>query len=133
MAWAQQLTSGGKFTIFNLMVEYCHKDDAALDDTLGALADPTRRSILAALGQGERRVTEIAAPFEMSLNAVSKHIKKLERAGLVRRRRVGRDHFLSADPKPINDAAEWFAAQRAFWNARLDKLEQLIIAEADNE
>ncbi|NNE42328.1 MAG: winged helix-turn-helix transcriptional regulator [Marinicaulis sp.] len=115
------------------MVEYNHGDELALDGTLGALADPTRRAILAALGQGERRVTEIAAPFEMSLNAVSKHIKKLETAGLVRRRRVGRDHFLSADPKPINDAADWFAAQRVLWNARLDKLEQLITAEADDE
>ena len=119
--------------MFNHMVEYKYKDEVTLNGTLDALSDPTRRAILASLGAGERRVTEIAAPFDMSLNAVSKHIKKLEAAGLVRRRRLGRDHFLSADPKPINDAAEWFEAQRKFWNARLDRLEELIEKENDNE
>ena len=104
-----------------------------LDPTLSALADPTRRAIIAAIGRGERRVTEIAEPFDMSLNAVSKHIKKLERAGLVRRRRDGRDHYLSVNPAPIEQAADWFDAQRQFWNSRLDRLEALIKAEKDNE
>ena len=79
------------------------------------------------------RVTEIAAPFDMSLNAVSKHVKTLERASLVRRRRVGREHFLSANPAAIEKTAQWFDAQRKFWNARLDRLEALMKLETENE
>lgn len=99
---------------------------AALDNTLSALADPTRRAILERLSQGEARVTELAEPFDMSLNAVSKHIRMLERAKLVRRRQAGRDHFLSFDPKPLDAAAAWIETQRALWNARLDVLENLL-------
>ena len=76
-----------------------------LDLTLGALADPTRRAILARLSEGEARVTELAAPFAMSLNAVSKHIRVLERAHLVRRRRAGREHFLAFNRAPLDEAA----------------------------
>ncbi len=112
------------------MVEY---NELVLDNSLSALADPTRRAILSAIGHNECRVTEIAAPFDMSLNAVSKHIKKLEKAGLVRRRKVGREHFLSVNPAPIEAAAIWFDRQRAFWNNRLDHLETLIKEEIDNE
>lgn len=104
-----------------------------LDDVLTALADPTRRAIMTALGDGEQRVTDIAAPFNMSLNAVSKHVKTLERAGLVRRRREGREHLVIANPAAIEDTARWFDAQRAFWNARLDKLEALMKEEDDVE
>ena len=117
--------------IINQMVEYNHQDDGALDLTLGALADPTRRAILKMLTAGEMRVTELAGPFDMSLNAVSKHIKKLEAAGLIRRRRAGRDHYLAAQIKPIEQAAAWFDQERAAWNARLDKLETLIKAEEE--
>jgi DNA-binding transcriptional ArsR family regulator len=95
-----------------------------LDHTLRALADPTRRAILRRLSQGEARVTELAQPFAMSLNAVSKHIRMLERADLVRRRRAGREHLLSFNPAPLDDAADWIEAQRAFWSARLDALER---------
>ena len=115
------------------MVECSYKDETGLDLALSALADPTRRAIMAQLGNGERRVTELAAPFNLSLNAVSKHIKKLESAGLVRRRRVGRDHFLTADPAPIEAAAAWFDAQRTFWNGRLDRLQSLLKKEAEDE
>lgn len=94
-----------------------------------ALADPTRRAILQRLAKGEARVTEIAAPFDMSLNAVSKHIKILERADLVRRRRAGREHFLSYNPKPLDAASSWIERQRALWSARLDRLEALLIEE----
>ena len=100
-----------------------------LDDTLIALADETRRSILQRLSGGEARVTEIAAPYPISLNSVSKHIRILERAGLVRRHVSGRDHFLSLDPKPLNDAAEWLVKSRDFWSARLDALEAALRAE----
>lgn len=98
-----------------------------LDHTLIALADPTRRAILRRLSQGgEVRVTELARPFALSLNAVSKHIRMLERARLVRRRRAGREHFLSFNPGPLDEAAEWISAQRAFWTSRLDALDALL-------
>jgi DNA-binding transcriptional ArsR family regulator len=100
-----------------------------LDHTLLALADPTRRAILQRLAHGEARVTEIADPFAMSLNGVSKHIRMLERADLVRRRRAGREHFLSLNPQPLDAAAKWIAAQRALWAARLDVLAELLRAE----
>jgi DNA-binding transcriptional ArsR family regulator len=97
-----------------------------LDQTLIALADPTRRAILRRLSRGEARVTELAAPFAMSLNAVSKHIRMLERARLVRRRRAGREHLLSFDPQPLDEAAAWIETQRGLWTARLDSLDDLL-------
>lgn len=98
---------------------------AILGETLAALADPTRRAILTRLTRrGEARVTEIARPFAMSLNAVSKHILVLERARLVRRRRAGREHFLSANPAPLDEAAAWIDQQRRFWATRLGDLER---------
>lgn len=100
-----------------------------LDATLLALADPTRRAIMRRLAQGEARVTEVAAPFPISLNAVSKHIRVLERAGLVRRRVVGREHFLSFNPAPLDEAAAWIATQQATWQQRFDALETLLEAE----
>jgi DNA-binding transcriptional ArsR family regulator len=100
-----------------------------LDDTLLALADPTRRAILQRLARGEARVTELAQPFAMSLNAVSKHIRMLERARLVRRRRAGREHLLSLDPEPLDAAAAWIDAQRTLWTTRLDALDDLLRAE----
>lgn len=100
-----------------------------LDDTLMAMADPTRRAILARLALGEARVTELAAPFAMSLNAVSKHIRMLERGGLVRRRRQGREHILSFDPAPMAEAERWMARQKQAWSARLAALDALLTAE----
>lgn len=100
-----------------------------LDDTLVALADETRRSILQRLAAGDARVTEVAAPYDISLNSVSKHIRILERAGLVRRRVAGRDHFLSLDPAPMDAVAAWMQRERAVWNARLDRLEAALRAE----
>jgi DNA-binding transcriptional ArsR family regulator len=100
-----------------------------LDLTLAALADSTRRAIVRRLSEGEARVTELARPFAMSLNAVSKHIQILERAGLVRRRRSGREHLLSLDPKPLDEAAAWIESQRAAWTARLDALDAMLKSE----
>src|SRR5918996_1024076 len=97
-----------------------------LDQTLMALADPTRRAILERLSKGEARVTELAQPFTMSLNAVSKHIRILERAHLVRRRCVGREHFLSLNREPLDEAAAWIEAQRVIWTARLDALAAIL-------
>ena len=100
-----------------------------LDYTLIALADPTRRAILQRLSRGETRVTEIARPFAISLNSVSKHIRILERAGLVRRRRAGREHLLSYNAAPLDAAATWIDAQRTLWAARLQALDDMLQAE----
>lgn len=102
---------------------------ANLDRTLVALADPTRRAILQQLSKGEMRVTDLAQPFAISLNSVSKHIRMLERAKLVRRRREGREHLLSFNTQPLDEAAAWIATQRATWTARLDALDALLRAE----
>ncbi|HEU0297925.1 MAG TPA: metalloregulator ArsR/SmtB family transcription factor [Longimicrobium sp.] len=102
------------------------ESQSGLDATLVALADPTRRAILQRLSRGEARVTDLAQPFAMSLNAVSKHIRMLERARLVRRRRAGREHLLSLHPAPLDEAAAWIDAQRHAWTARLDALDALL-------
>ena len=100
-----------------------------LDDTLIALADETRRKILQRLAAGEARVTEVAQPFEISLNSVSKHIRILERAGLVRRRVAGRDHFLALEPEPFDQLTQWMQQTRRFWSSRLDALEAALRTE----
>jgi DNA-binding transcriptional ArsR family regulator len=100
--------------------------DHELDLTLDALADQTRRAILRRLSAGEARVTEIAQPFDMSLNAVSKHILVLERAGLVRRRKSGREHFLSFNPAALSEASTWIEEQRKFWKSGLSRLDALL-------
>jgi DNA-binding transcriptional ArsR family regulator len=104
-----------------------------LDDVFVALADETRRAILARLSAGEARVTEVAAPFDISLNSVSKHIRILERAGLVARRRSGRDHYrdhyLSLDPRPLTEASDWLESRQRFWAGRLQRLQVLLDAE----
>jgi len=93
-----------------------------LDETFSALSDPSRRAILASLRAGEQRVTEIAEPFPMSLNAVSKHLKMLERAGLVQRRVRGREHYIALAPERLEAASAWIEEYRAFWTPRLDAL-----------
>ena len=105
---------------------------AHLDSTLAALADPTRRAILARLYRGEARVTELAAPFSISLNSVSKHIRLLERARLVRRRVRGREHILSFNAQPLDEVAMWIESQRALWRQRLEMLDALL-QEQDRE
>jgi len=102
---------------------------AGIDQTLLALADPTRRAIIARLSKGEARVTDLAEPFDMSLNAVSKHIRILERTKLVHRRVEGREHFLTFNSKPLDETLKWMEAQRSFWSARLDLLDKILRAE----
>ena len=85
---------------------------------------PDAARILQRLSTGEARVTDLARPFAISLNSVSKHIRMLERAHLVRRRRAGREHLLSVNPQSLDEAAAWIETQRAFWTARLDALER---------
>ena len=95
----------------------------ALDQVLAAIADPTRRAILARLARGRARVTDVAEPFSMSLAAVSKHVRTLERAGLVKRVRRGREHTLVLDARPLRQVARWTSHYEPFWNERLDRLE----------
>jgi DNA-binding transcriptional ArsR family regulator len=97
-----------------------------LDATLAAIADPTRRAILGRLAEGEARVTELARPFAISLNSVSKHIRMLERAGLVRRRVDGREHILALNPGGLDEAARWIDDQRALWAWRLGELDKAL-------
>lgn len=94
-----------------------------LDAVLAAVADPTRRAILDQLARGPARITDVAAPFPMSLNAVSKHIKVLERAQLVRRTRQGREHTLEIEPEPLRDVIRWASQYEQLWTERLDRLE----------
>src|SRR5215470_15806059 len=100
-----------------------------LDDVLTALADPTRRAILRRLSKGDARVTDLARPFPISLNAVSKHITTLERADLVRRRRSGREYIISLNPRPLDILLEWAEEERALWQARLAALKALLETE----
>lgn len=93
-----------------------------LDRTFAALADPTRRRILEHLARGERNVTELARPHAMSLPAVSKHLRVLEQAGLLRRRRVGRIHTMQLQPEPLQQATAWIEYHRKFWEGSLDRL-----------
>jgi DNA-binding transcriptional ArsR family regulator len=94
-----------------------------LSTTFAALADPTRRAILARLASGECSVTELAAPFEMSMPAVSKHLRVLERAGLIARGRDAQWRPCRLKPAPLKDVAEWAERYRALWEGRLDRLE----------
>lgn len=97
-----------------------------LSATYAALADPTRRAILARLATGEASVTELAEPFEMSLPAVSKHLKVLERAGLIERGRKAQLRPCRLAPEPLKDAAEWLEEYRRFWEQSLDRLEEYL-------
>src|ERR1700692_1747908 len=97
-----------------------------LSATFAALADPTRRAILARLAQGETSVTELARPFEMSLPAVSKHLKVLERAGLVARGREAQWRPCKLAPEPLRDVADWVTQYRKFWEGSLDRLDDYL-------
>ena len=104
--------------------------DNRLDTVFHALADPTRRGMLAQLALGETSVGELAEPYKMSLAGASKHVKVLEAAGLVARRKHGRTHLCSLEAKPLEEAERWLRQWEKFWNVRLDRLEALI--ERDN-
>jgi DNA-binding transcriptional ArsR family regulator len=106
------------------MVDYSSN---ALDRVFAAVADPTRRALLAALARKPATVTELARPFPVSLNAISKHLKALEQAELIRRKVVGREHHCSLNPKPLRNAAAWLEHYREFWELRLDALEKHIV------
>ncbi len=97
-----------------------------LSSTFNALADPTRRAILARLALGETSVTELAKPFEMSMPAVSKHLKVLERAGLIARTREAQSRPCRLEPAPLKEAASWIEEYRRFWETSLDRLDEYL-------
>lgn len=103
-----------------------HSDSDALSAKFAALADPTRRAILARLATGETSVTELAAPFAMSLPAVSKHLKVLERAGLIARGREAQWRPARIEPEAMREIDQWLEDYRRIWNARLDRLEDYL-------
>jgi DNA-binding transcriptional ArsR family regulator len=108
---------------FNQMVKCSQR---LLDRTFGALADPTRRRILEHLAHGDRCVTDLARPYSMSLPAVSKHLRVLEKAGLIRRRRDGRVHRLRLEAAPMQEAQKWIEEYRQFWEESFDRLDEYL-------
>jgi DNA-binding transcriptional ArsR family regulator len=106
------------------MVE--HSPDAELDRIFSALADPTRRAILRGLMRRPAAINEIAKPFPVSLNAISKHLMVLERAGLLRREIRGRKHYCWIEPRPLREADEWLEHYRQFWEQRINALEAYV-------
>jgi DNA-binding transcriptional ArsR family regulator len=110
------------------MIEY---QPQHLDRVFQALADPTRRAMLADLSQRDRSVGELAAPHRISLAAASKHIKTLERAGLVKRTVTGRTHRCALEAAPLAEADAWLRRYAAFWNARLGALQALLDSQTD--
>jgi DNA-binding transcriptional ArsR family regulator len=97
-----------------------------LSRTFAALADPTRRRILEHLAHGDRCVTDLARPYPMSLPAVSKHLRVLENAGLIHRRRRGRVHSLKLQAAPMRQASQWIEEYRRFWEASFDRLDEYL-------
>ncbi len=104
-----------------------------LDATFGALADPTRRAILERLRHGEATVTELAEPFQMSMPAISKHLKVLERAGLISRGRDAQRRPCRLEAEPLRELTDWLERYRALWEARFDRLDNLLEELEDKE
>ena len=102
-----------------------------LDLTFAALADPTRRAMLASLAQGERSVGELAAPHAMSFAGAAKHVGVLERAGLVERRKAGRQQLCRLKAERLREADEWLRQWERFWNSTLDRLEAIIVGDLE--
>jgi DNA-binding transcriptional ArsR family regulator len=109
------------------MVDYVDHANTDLSRVFAALGDTTRRAMLARLQRGEATVTELAEPFDVSLNAVSKHVRVLERAGLVRRTIVGREHRIALRPEPMREVSNFADQYRRFWEDRLAALERHLI------
>jgi DNA-binding transcriptional ArsR family regulator len=111
------------------MVKY----SGSLDTTFGALADPTRRAILSTLLQGQASISELAKPHRMSLPAVLKHVRVLERAGLVAQSKNGRTRFCQLAAEPLEQAENWISQYRAFWEGTFDSLERYLADEKAKE
>jgi DNA-binding transcriptional ArsR family regulator len=104
----------------------------SLDSVFAALADPTRRAVIERLNEGEASVNELAAPFEISIAAVSRHLHVLEEAGLVARRKEGRRHLARLVDDPLRNAVAWIVEYGAFWDARLDALSEMLGDESED-
>jgi len=104
------------------MVNYSEQ----LDLTFAAISDPTRRSILSQLAQGEAAIMDLASPYSMSLPAISKHIRVLEKAGLLTRTKKGRVNYCYLNANPLKDAGKWLVFYRRFWDTKLDALEKFL-------
>ena len=124
------MTKVAHHVILNHMVKY--RTDS-IDKTLSALSDPTRRAIVERLATGNHSVLQIAKPFNMSLPAVSKHLKILENAGLVNREVNGRVHTLSLVAEPMKNAIDWLNKYRVFWEGQLDSLTHFLNNEKQKE
>jgi DNA-binding transcriptional ArsR family regulator len=111
------------------MVKY----PAALDSTFGALADPTRRAILATLMHGQASITELAKPHRMSLPAVMKHVRVLEEAGLVSQNKIGRTRRCQLAAQPLQEAEQWLSRYQAFWEGTFDSLGRYLSQETNKE
>src|ERR1700677_2030997 len=105
------------------MVQY---REARLDRVAAAISDPTRRKIIERLSRGPARISDVARPFSMSLTGFCKHVRVLERAGLVRRTRQGRENTLELFAEPLRDLARWIVSYEQFWKSRLDRLEEFV-------
>jgi len=110
------------------MVEFTSQD---LDSVFQALADPTRRGMLIALGGGDSTISDLARPYDMSLAAASKHVKKLEAAGLIEREVVGRVHHCRLSPERLKAARDWLQVYERFWNKSLDALEAALLLQPE--
>jgi DNA-binding transcriptional ArsR family regulator len=102
-----------------------------LNRVSAAISDPTRRAIIERLARGSARISDVAEPFPMSLTGFCKHVRVLERAGLVRRTRRGRENTLELSPEPLRDVARWILNYEQFWNARLDRLQQFFATQKE--
>lgn len=121
-------------TRLGLFIHMVERESDQLSAVLRAASDPTRRAILTILVQeGPIRVTDVAGRFDMSLNAVSKHIKTLETAGLVTRRTEWREHLIAAEMGPTRLIETWFAELRSIWEMRLDRLDDILKEEEDDD
>lgn len=109
-----------------MILSHMPNQQAALDDVFHALADPTRRAIVARLIEGPTSVSELAKPLPMALPSVVQHLKVLEKSGLVRSEKVGRVRTCRIEPKQLSAAERWISEQRAIWEARLDRLEAYL-------
>lgn len=101
-------------------------NEQQLDKVFGALSDATRRGMLARLAQGETNITTLAAPYQISQPAISKHLGVLERAGLIERTRRGREHLIRANPTPAKQASDWIAYYAQFWTEQFDAVEAYL-------
>lgn len=111
------------------MVQY--STNTSMDRVAAAISDPTRRAIIERLARGPARISDIAEPFSMTLTGFCKHVRVLERAGLVRRTRRGRENKLQLCPDPLRDVARWVLKYEEFWNSRLDRLHDFFAAEKE--